>query len=290
MDLAACRAFVCAVNCGTITAAAEQLGVSRPTLSRRLAALEESVGLALLHRTTRAVGPTPAGRRLYDRLQPMLAELEAVGEQLRSERDGIVGRLVVSVPPAIATDVTGLLVALQDRHPGLEVHLLTEVRVADLRTDTVEVALRAGRLDDPDLIQRRLCGRDVRAVASPAYLAEFGRPSTVGELASHDVLMGLHPDGTPRHAWPLLDGGWVEVSGRFHTADQAALLTAALADGGIALLTDVTYGSPVSEGRLECVLPEVVGTRLDLHAVYARRTLQPARIRAFVDAAVDWFG
>lgn len=290
MDLVACQAFVTAVDRGTITAAAEELGLSRPTVSRRLTALEADLGLALLHRTTRAVRPTPAGQKLYDRVRPLLAALDAGVEELVAERDGILGRLVVSVPLVMVDEVARLTVALTRDHPGLQVDLRAENHLSDLRGGAVEVALRAGRLDDPDLVQRRLITRDVRAVASPTYLDVAGRPTRPEDLAHHAILQGLHPDGRPRSSWPLCDGGRVEVRGRFRTADQRALREAALADGGIALLSEVGYADAVAEGQLEVVLPHAVGTRIDLYVVLARRTLQPARVRAFVEAAIQHFG
>lgn len=289
MDLVACQAFVTAVDHGSITAAADELGLSRPTVSRRLSALEEDLGLALLHRTTRQVRPTPAGQKLYDRVRPVLQALDAGVEELVAERDGIVGRLVVSVPLVLVDEAARLVLALTREHPGLQVDLHAENRLTDLRAGQVEVALRAGRLDDPELVQRRLVTRDVRAVASPAYLDHHGRPNHPDELAHHILLQGLHPDGRPRESWPLLDGGRVRVQGRFRTGDQRALREAALADGGIALLSEVGYADAVAGGRLEVVLPDHVGARLDLYVVLARRTLQPARVRAFVEAAVQHF-
>lgn len=288
MDLVACQLFVTTVDAGSITAAAATLGLSRPTLSRRLSALEEDLGLALLHRTTRSLTPTTTGLRLYQRLQPLLRELEGITEALQAERDGVVGRLVVSVPPAVADEVATLLVHLMQQHPLLETELRSEVQVTDLRDGEVEVALRAGLLDDPDLIQRLVSSRPVRAVATPAYLREHGTPQTAQDLGHHALLLGLHPDGSPRRAWPLLDGTRVLVSGRLQTADQTATLAACLAHGGIALLTEPTYAASLQAGLLELVLPEVVGTTIDLHAVFARRSLQPARVRAFVDAAATW--
>ncbi|MCB9676302.1 MAG: LysR family transcriptional regulator [Alphaproteobacteria bacterium] len=289
MDLVACQMFVTTVDAGSITAAAARLGLSRPTLSRRLAALEDALGIALLHRTTRKLTPTPTGLRLYRRLQPLLREVDGVTEALHAERDGVVGRLVVSVPPAVADEVAVLLVHLMREHPHLETELRSEVGLTDLRDGEVEVALRAGRLDDPDLVQRRLGARPVRAVATPAYLREHGTPMAPEDLAVHALLLGLHPDGTPRTAWPLRDGRWLPVAGRLRTADQNATLAACLADGGIALLSEPTYASALDAGRLAFVLPDQVGTDIELHAVFARRTLQPARVRAFVDAAVAWF-
>jgi len=289
-DLDDYRCFATTVRHGSITAAAAELELSRPTLSRRLAALEEGLGLALLHRTTRRVTPTPAGQRLFADIEPLLDRLARIEAELRDERDDAQGLLRVSVPPVIAPDIAGLVVALRRRHPRLEVELLADIRFAELRSEGVEVAVRAGRVADPDLIQRRLVTADVSAVASPGYLERRGTPSRLEDLADHELLRGHAADGAPQRSWPLRDGGRIAVGGAFTTNDQRALLEAALADGGIALLSEVSSERALATGRLVRVLPDTLGATIALHAVYTRRDLQPARVRVFVDALVDWLG
>jgi len=289
VSLADYQLFVATVEAGSITAAARSLGLSRPTLSRRLRALEDRLGLALLHRSTRHLAPTPAGRRLFDRMRPLLADVARVEAQVVEERDEVTGRLRVSVPPVIAPEIARVLVSLQRTHPRLAVDLQADIRWADLRSDGVDVALRAGRLSDPELVQRRIAAADVSAVASPQYLARRGAPEDVEALVDHALLRGQSPDGSAQTSWPLRDGGRLAVDGAFVTNDQVSLREAALEGAGIALLSEVSSARAIADGRLVRVLPERVGTRLRLHAVFARRTLQPARVRVFVDALVDWF-
>ncbi|TNE84632.1 MAG: LysR family transcriptional regulator [Deltaproteobacteria bacterium] len=288
MDLIACRYFVETVRAGTITDAARSLGLSRPTLSRRLTALEEELGLALLHRTTRAVRPTRAGQRLYDRLVPVLSDLDGIEASLHEERDEVAGRLVVSVPPPMAPEVARLLVQLRDAHPLLEVDLRVEGRLVDLR-DEVEVALRAGPSPDADVVQRVLARSPIRAVASPAYLDAHGMPAELPDLAHHTLLLGRRADGPLRDTWPLRSGERLPVRGRFASDDQRALLHAAIAGAGIALMSEVTYREALAAGQLALVLEDQLGTELPLYAVFAQRSRQPARIRAFVDAAASHF-
>ena len=288
MDLNAYRAFVLAVDHGTITDAAAELGVSRPTLSRQLAGLEEHLGLALLHRTTRRVKATPRGRQLYDQLRPILDDVDSIEARLHEERREPSGWLRVSVPPVIASDIFPTIDALRTRHPKLRIQLIADVRWADLHSDQVDVAVRAGRIGDPSLVQRRLGARDVYAVASPGYLDAYGRPATADDLAEHVVLRGQDPYGETQSEWPLWAGGRVPVDGPFVSNDQRVLLHAALLGRGIAILSDVSAGEHVEAGRLERVLPDVIGIRLVLHAVFARRTLQPASVRVCIDALAEW--
>lgn len=288
MDLNAYRAFVLAVERGTITDAATELGVSRPTLSRQLAALEERLGLALLHRTTRQVKVTPRGRELYEQLRPLIDGVEGIEARMHEERAEPVGWLRVSVPPIIATDILPTLEGLRRSYPRLSVEMLGEVRWADLHADRVDVAVRAGRVGDASLVRRRLGARDVYAVASPQYLEQHGTPDTASDLKEHELLRGHDPHGDAMTSWPSWKGERIPVAGRFVSNDHRVLMEAALLGAGIALLSDVTAARHVDAGRLIRILPDEVGTELMLHAVFARRTLQPASVRACIDALVVW--
>ncbi|MEC7520445.1 MAG: LysR substrate-binding domain-containing protein [Myxococcota bacterium] len=288
MDLGEHQLFVATVDAGSITAAAAALGLSRPTLSRRLAALEARLGLALLHRSTRSLTLTPAGRRLYERVKPLIDDVARAEAQLLEERDEVSGPLTISAPPVLAPELSVVLVRLQRLHPRLRVSLTTSVRWVDLRAEGIDVAIRAGRLEDPDLVHRRLGHGDVSAVASPRYLDARGAP-TLETLSAHALLLGAAPEGGPQRWWPRRDGERVPVEGGFHCDDQAGLLAAALADAGVAMLSELTAAPHLESGGLVRVLPETLGTRIAVHAVFTRRTLQPARVRVLVDAVARWF-
>lgn len=289
MNLDDYHLFVRTVETGSITAAATALGLTRPTLSRRLSALEAQLGLALLHRTTRQVTVTPAGQRLFERMRPLVDDICRVEAMVRDERDEVSGRLRVSTPPVIAPIICEVLLDLARVHPELRIELLADIRWVDLRTEDIDVALRAGRVKDRDLVQRRLASADASAVAAPAYLERYGAPENLEALASHTLLRGWAPEGAPQRWWPLRNGGRVPVDGSFATDDQHTLRAAALAGAGIALLSEVTSADDLTAGRLVRVLPDELGARVFLHAVFARRTLQPARVRVFVDALARWF-
>jgi DNA-binding transcriptional LysR family regulator len=286
VDLQSARLFVVAAEHGSISAAARALGMARPTLSRRLGAFEDDLGLALLHRTTARVQPTDAGRRLMEGLRPLLDEADRLQASLAEEREGVVGCLRLSAPPVLAPTVSRLLATLMARHPQLEVELTTTTARVDLRSEGLDLALRAGRLRDPDLVQRRLGEGRARAYAAPHYLSAAAELSEPGQLCEHRLLLD-RVDGRPRDSWPLLGGGRVQVRGSFVSDDLAALREAAEAGAGIALLDEATAAS--ARQPLVAVLPDVVGAHLPLFAVWTRRDLQPARVRAFVDAAIEWF-
>lgn len=281
-------AFVATVREGSISAAARSLGLSRPTLSRRLVALEQRLGVALLHRSTRRVQPTPAGERLHARAVPALDALAAATRAVRDEGSRVTGLVRVSVPPVLAPELAVELTRLQGAHPDLRVALHAEVSWADLREDGVELAVRAGRVVDPELVQRRLGAVDISAVAAPGLLARIGAPDGPDTLVRMPLLLGPAGGGGYQRWWPLRGGGRVPVSGRFRCNDQRALLAAAVAGAGVALISENTAAGDLTAGRLVRVLPSHVGTTMDLHLVFARRTLQPARVRVTAAALVAW--
>ncbi len=289
MDLQASEWFVVTARLGSITGAAQALGVSRPTLSRRLAGLERDLGLALLHRTTRAVRPTPAGMQLLERLGPLLGQWEAALEAVCHERAVVGGTLRVSVPPLIAPAVADVLQGLIDTHPALEVDLRSEIRHVDLFSEDVDVALRSGRALNPDLVQRVLTRAPVHAYASPAYLATRPPITSAADLRDH-ALIRDRGGGQPRTHWPTWSGPALPVGGRFVVDDQAVLLHLVRAGRGIGLMTELGLAPDLASGALVRVLPDTVGATLTLRAVWARRTLQPARVGVFVEAVRRAFG
>lgn len=287
-DLDGYLAFVRTIDEGSIAAAARALGLSRPAVSRQIAALEAQLGVALIERGGHSAGPTPTGLRVHAEAAPHVEALARLQQRLIDSRDSVEGRLRIAAPPVLGPMLARVLVELQTRHPALEIELLTEVRHVDLRAEGVEVAVRAGRIGDPELIQRRLGRSRVGAFAAPDYIARRGRPAGVDGLVEHARLRGVDRAGRPQRYWPLYDGGRVAVQGPFCSNDQRALLDAARAGGGIALLSAVTADDPCRRHELVPVLPLEVGAPLDLFAVTTRRTLQPARVRACVEALVRW--
>ena len=282
------QAFVAVVDSQSISAAARTLGVPRPTLSRRLLRLEADLGVQLLVRSTRRILPTRIGERLYQRVMPLMQRFQALEQDLLDEVSEPSGNLRVSVPPLIAPGLAPLCAQLHERHPKLTVELVATLRFVDLNAEGFEVALRGGQLRDPSLVCRALYPSDVRAVATPTYLAD-NPPQNIEDLEHHQLLLGQTQDGRTRQWWPRQDGGRIRVRGRFVTNDRQLLKAMVLADQGIALLSRQNCGDALEDGRLKRVLPDTVGTTMSLYVVYAQRTVLPPRVRVFVDAAVAHF-
>lgn len=283
LDTHALQAFVEVVEAGSVAAAARELNLPRATISRRLARLEERLGVRLLQRTTRSQSLTDAGHELFRHAKVVLDAAHEAEDALRRS-DGVPrGRLRVSGPPA-STWFGTIVVGFLERYPEVQLEIDCSTRYVDLVAEGFDVVIRAGTGPIPDgLIARRLAQMPTRAWASPAYLARRGVPTSPAELTQHELLLGFVEGVRPATHWPLADGGRLRVAGRLASNDLSALAEACKAGLGIALLPDALVEGV---GGLVQVLPDDLGSDGALSAVYAERTFMPPAVRAFVDHLV----
>lgn len=190
MDIAvALRAFVRTVERGSISAAARDLGVSQPAVTKHLRNLEAHVGARLLERSSRAVRPTPSGQTLYDASRSALLTIDSALEGVRRDMGAIEGLLRVHAPSCIGSKhLHPIVMAFQEKYPTVTVDLFLEDRSVDLVYENFDLAIRYGRPEGQDLIVRRL-GRIRRIlVASPAFLGRCGPIETLDDLANADLI------------------------------------------------------------------------------------------------------
>jgi len=276
--------FVAIVDNGSLTAAAEVLGLPRATLSRRLARLEQRLGVRVLHRTTRRIALTAPGQELYARARRVVEAAREAEDAVR-RLDGVPrGLLRVSLPDQMPQGLlAGWLDAFMVAHPEVRLEVVASSVHVDLVGEGFDVALRVGAIEDRSLIVRTL-GNDLRiAVASPAYLAARGTPETPDDLSDHDCLVGFRAGSVPEQRWPLTAGGWVSVSGTLSTNQMGVRLEAARLGRGIALVVERLAHRAIADGELVHVLPGVVGRRERLSLAYPDRTFLDPKVRAFVD-------
>lgn len=272
--------FVAICQGGSLSRAAELTGLSRPTVARRLDALEGALGVRLAHRTTRTFTLTAAGEALFPRARRVLDEARAATRAV-ADLDGTPrGLLRVSLPGELPV-LDHLLLDFMERWPEVQLEVVISTRFVDLVAEGYDVALRADpRQGDDRLVARRLLPIARRAYASPAYLAEHGTPETPAELSEHACIRTFERGQLPQTHWPLLGGGQVPVSGPV-ASNGLGLVERSVSRGfGIGLLP----GPP--EGAVP-VLPDEVGSDGSLSVVYPERALLPARVRAFVDHLVE---
>lgn len=276
--------FVAVVEAGSITAAADQLGLPRPTVSRRLSRLEERLGVRLLHRTTRRLTLTRPGDELYARASRVV-ESAAAAEAAVRRLDGVPrGLLRVSVPTQMPQALLARwLMQFLEAWPEVRLDLVATDRHPDLVADGVDVAFLLGPVEAGSLVVRVLASDRHLAVASPAYLAAHGAPACPAALVRHTCIVGHRSDGRPVERWPLASGEWLPVSGRLMVGQLGLCRAAALQGFGVTLLPERMTRADVEAGRLVVVLGESVGRSEQVCLAYPERAFIDPKVRAFVD-------
>lgn len=286
--------FVQVVEHAGFAPAGRALGMPKSKLSRRIALLEERLGVRLLQRSTRHFSVTEIGQAYYSHCKAMLVEAEAAEEAIevtRSEPRGIV-RLVCPVALLDAT-VGDMVAAFLVEHPRVEVHLEATNRRVDVIGEGIDVALRVRPppLQDSDLVMRVLAERSQCLVASPALLEQHGKPQGPADLSRFPSLdLGVPQN---EHAWRLFgpDGAQATIhhQPRYITRGMLALRAAAEAGVGVVQLPTMMIKAQLARGELVRVVPEWVPRREIVHAVFAsRRGLLPS-VRALIEFLAERF-
>lgn len=284
--------FAAVVDHGGFSAAGRALGIPKSRLSKRVAQLEDRLGVRLLQRTTRRFVVTEVGQRFYAHSRAVLEEARAAQEavdELRAEPRGVVR---LSCPVSLAqTLLADVLPDFLAKFPKLQVRVLASNRRVDLLGEGYDLAIRVRtKLDtDADMVLRSFGQSRVLPVASPALLDALGRPQRPEELARYPALSMQEHEGT--FTWELLDANServaVEMDARLVCGDFALLLEAARRGTGVALLPDVVCMPAVDRGELEILLPAWSVPEGTMHFVYpSRRGMLPG-VRALVDFLAD---
>lgn len=279
--------FVAVVDAGSLTAAAERLGIAKTVVSTHMQRLESEVGANLLVRTTRRLSVTDAGRAFYDACRDIVQAAEHALDAVSSDAGPLRGTLRVSVPVDYGAQVVApAVVALRDAHPALHVELIANDRVVDLVADNLDVAIRIGRLADSNYRAVQLGTYEKWLVASPAFIARHGLPRSPDALAALPFVM-LSTLSRP-HTLELENtrGGHAAVRCVAAVVSNTATACRAivLAGGGFGLLTDFSTADDIASGRLVRLLPAWRTAPAGIHAVYPSTRLPSLKVRAFIDA------
>ena len=267
--------------------AAEELGIAPSAVSHAVTALEASLGVRLLARTTRSVAPTEEGRMLLQTLSPALADIGAVLEGLADRRGTPAGPLRVTMPMLAAEDlIVPRLGAFLKTYPEIELDVVTNDRFEDIVTEGFDAGLRLGEHLEADMIAVRASGpQRGLIVASPAYIAAHGRPQAPDDLIHHRCIRRRFSSGRI-YRWELEKAGKllaVDVSGPLILSDQRLMRRAAIDGVGLAYLFDGRVDADVAAGRLVPVLEDWCPPFEGFFIYYpSRRQMRPA-LRAFVD-------
>jgi DNA-binding transcriptional LysR family regulator len=256
-DLNQIAAFVRVMEVGSFTAAAEALSLPKSSVSRMVAKLEQSLGVTLMQRTTRKLLITDAGKLYLEQARHALSLLTEAQTRLREaegEPRGLV-RFTAPVDPS-GSMLSALLSSFVRKYPCIQLDLLFTQRRLDLVAEGVDLALRAGRLDDSSLVGRRLGYTPLCLVAAPAYLNERGTPRRLAQLSEHECL--LFRAQRNRQRWTLTGKRGVEsvqVAGAINVDELTYLVHLAREGVGIAMLPELAAEEALREGKLVRVLP-----------------------------------
>ena len=289
--LAAIQVFIEVADRGSLTQAADRLGLSRAMVSRHLAGLEQWLGARLLHRTTRRISLSDAGMEALQRFR-LIAELAAETQAATgSRRREAVGKLRVTTSLSFAeAELTAAVVAFQATHPGVTIELIASDHALNLIDQRIDLAVRITNQLDEGFVARPLARCRSVLCAAPAYLQRHGIPTRPEQLAEHNCI--THAYGS-RAEYRLAHQGEslrIAVSGTLFSNETAVLREAALAGAGIAMLPTYYVASDLRAGTLQALLTEYEPQPMGIHAVYLSRQHPPLALRLLIEFLVERFG
>ncbi|MGE5115767.1 MAG: LysR family transcriptional regulator [Betaproteobacteria bacterium] len=289
--------FIRVVETGSFSKASGDLGITQPTATKHVAALEQRLGARLLHRSTRGVTPTEVGMLYYDKCKAIQRELEEADNLATLLQSRVGGLLRVSTSVAFGRRIaTPLVLRFMAEHPDLAIDLSFDDRYVNLVEQGIDIALRMGRLADSSLGARYLGINPWLTAAAPVYLARRGTPRTPAELTAHDCLVYSSVQGDDRWAFTAPSGKETStlVKGPLRSNNLSAVLEACRAGMGLAVLPSYVARESLAQGAIVPVLADHVLPSQQLHAVFPSPKLLPGKVRSFIDflqreLAAEWW-
>ena len=282
--------FATLASAGSLSAAARELGITTPAVSRRLAQMEARLGVGLVNRTTRRMGLTPEGELYLAHARRILGEIQDLGELLGASQSSPQGLLRVNATLGFGrTHIAPLISRFVRQHPGVDVQLQLSVNPPPLTEDAFDVCIRFGAPPDSRVIARYIAPNRRLLCASPVYLKKNGIPRTPHELTRHNCI-GIRQGEEAYGTWRLTHGRGrqavtevVKTRGNLTTNDGEIAVNWALDGHGILMRAEWDIQRYIQSGRLVQVLPQCFTPDADVYAVYPQRHQMAARVRAFVD-------
>jgi DNA-binding transcriptional LysR family regulator len=288
-DLNAAWVLVRVVQEGSFRSAARVLGMPKTTVSRKVAELEEQLGVQLLQRTTRTLALTDAGAAFVEEAEGAIARLHAAEAAVTEHQREPRGKLRVTTTIPLGETLLAPIVAdFLAVYPALEVLVHLTDRQVDLVADRFDVAIRAGALPDSSLVAKLIGGSGYRVVASPAYLAQHGTPERPADLATHACLRFTKSGTAARTTWSFGKGKRateVPAHGRLVSDDFVVLRRAAERGLGIARLPNLVVHEALRAGTLVSLLDRYASPVTPVHLLHVGGRHVPPRTRAFLDFA-----
>jgi DNA-binding transcriptional LysR family regulator len=282
--------FSTLASTGSLSAAARELGITTPAVSKRLAQMESRVGMSLVNRTTRRMSLTPEGELYLKHARRILGEIDNLAELLGTSKATPKGLLRVNATLGFGrSHVAPLISRFVRKHPQVEAQLQLSVNPPPLTDDAFDVCIRFGAPPDTRVIARRIAPNRRLLCASPAYLARHGAPKVPNDLTRHNCI-GIRQGEEAYGVWRLSGGRGrnqhaeaIKTRGNLTTNDGEIAVNWALDGHGILMRAEWDIERFLRSGRLVQVLPQYQTPDADIYAVYPQRHQLSARVRAFVD-------
>ena len=289
--LQAMEVFVQVVDSGGFTRAAENMHLPKATVSTLVQALEQTLAVKLLHRTTRQVSVTSDGAAYYERCLRILSDVREAEESLSNNRASPSGRLRVDVSTSFANDI--IIPALHgffERYPDIRLDLGCSDRPIDLIEEGVDCAVRGGDLPDSALIARRIGVLHLCTAATPAYFARHGRPKHPRDLANHRCINYFSSKSGKTYEWDYVRGDetiLMPMPACLAVNDSTAYMTAGLQGLGVIQMASYRIEPLVASGQMELVLEDWTSNPLPINIVYPQNRHLSAKVRVFVEWMAD---
>jgi DNA-binding transcriptional LysR family regulator len=290
MDRIDCfRAFVRALEGGSFSSAANELGIGQPAVSKRIALLESEFGTQLFLRTTRKLRPTPEALRIYDLARQILENFDLARAKVEAVSPRPTGTLRVSVPSSFGRRYMMPIMAEYIRsYPEVRLDVRFSERFVNLVEEGIELAVRIGQLEASTLVARRLGIVQRYLVATPTYLHGRPMPRTPEDLAAHQCIVYSRLSSPGEWAFESEHGRHVApVKGPLLVDDADAMEEAVLNHLGVAILPEWSAVAGIRSGQLENILPDYSIAALPLHAVYPEMNWMSLRARSFLDLLIE---
>lgn len=289
-ELRAITTFVRTAEFGSLRRAAKAQGITPQAASQALAQLEQHLGVRLFHRTTRNMALTDEGRQFLDNVRPALGWLHRAIDTVREAKDEIAGPLrIVGPRSAFRPALWALVEEFCTRHPDIRPDIQLSDDIGNWVEDRVDVGFRIGASPAEGVIARRLFPLQVIICAAPAYLRRHGAPRSLDDLASHRCSTFRHPEGRIV-AWSVQVGQDIAaqpITPALCVNDEDLEFDALLDGQVISMMSGITVAAHLRAGRLVPLLTRHVATPASLHLYWGSRRAQPARVRAFIDLAIE---
>ncbi|NGO64584.1 LysR family transcriptional regulator [Rhizobium daejeonense] len=294
MDRLDCiRMFVAVMDTGSFAAGAARLGTSSSQASKLVSRLESDLGVQLIKRTTRVLSPTEAGTSYCERARALLEEFDQLDASVRNVSAAPSGLLRIAAPITFGTrQLAPLLNMFAEQYPDIQIDVSFSDRPVNLVEEGFDVAVRIGRPADSTLIACRLCPIRIVVIASPAYLAGHGTPTTPAELVDHACIVDTNFRDPLQWRFGKRDGDdvvSVSVQGRMRFSNAEACLSAAEAGLGIARVPSFVAGTALVAGNVHPLFPGMEDEPHGLYALYPPGRYLAAKVRVLVDFLADRF-